>query len=116
MVHPRQPKPFAPVITVVVALPSIFPKGRADVQTTLGAIRPNAGARNAVSEGCAGLGRADRFSADSGQQLAVDGVRLSTAIRGRRFRARLAIDPWDRDAVGGAGRSPRAGPGGGTRG
>src|SRR6266568_40153 len=108
MGHRRQPKPCAPVITVVAALPSIFPKGRVDVQTTFGAIRPNAGARNAVSEGCAGLGRADRFSADSGQQLAADGVRLSTAIRGSRFRPRLAIDPWDRDAVGGPGRSSRS--------
>src|SRR6266576_1040317 len=108
MVHPRQPKPFAPVITEVAALPSIFPKGRADVQTTFGAIRPNARARDALSKGRTNLGRAYRFSADPGQQLAADGVRLSTAIRGPRFRPRLAIHPRHGDAVGGAGRSPRA--------
>src|SRR5450631_3259778 len=105
MVYPRQPMPCAPVITVGAALPAIFPKVSADVQTTFRPIWPNARARNAVSEGGASLGRAYRFSADSGQQLAVDGVRLSLTIRRPRFRARLAIHPWHRDAVGGPGRS-----------
>src|SRR5216683_3541624 len=109
MVHPRQPKPFAPAITVVAALPSIFPKGRADVQTTFGAIRPNARARDAPSEGSASLGRAYWFSADPGEQLAVDGVRLSVAIRRSRFCARLAIHPRHGDTVGSSGRSPRSG-------
>src|ERR1700681_1448556 len=115
MVPPRQPRPFAPVIMVVAVLPSIFPKASVDVQTTFRAIRPNARARNALSEGSAGLGRAYRFSADSGQQLAADGVRLSAAIRRSRFRPRLAVNPRHGYAVGGGGRSPRSGPGGGTR-
>src|ERR1700681_2208663 len=110
MVPPRQPRPFAPVIMVVAVLPSIFPKGSVDVQTTFRAIRPNARARNALSEGGASLGRAYRFSADPGQQLAVDGVRLPAAVRRSCFRVGLAIDPWDRDAVGGPGRSSRSGP------
>src|SRR5438105_4162784 len=42
MAYPRQPKPCAPVTTVVAALPSIFPKVSADVQTTFRALRPNA--------------------------------------------------------------------------
>src|SRR5260370_27267098 len=99
MVHPRPPMPFAPVITVVAGLPSIFRRVSADVQTVFRAIRPNAGARNAVSEGRAGLGRADRISAGSGQQLAVDGLRLSAAIRRSRFWARWqsargTVTPW----------------------
>src|SRR3977135_2552871 len=104
MVHPRQPTPCAPVITVVGALPSIFPKAGIDVPTTFRAIRPNARARDALSEGSASLGRAHRFSADSGQQLAVDGVRLSAAIGRPCFCARLAIPPRHGDAVGGSGR------------
>src|ERR1700682_1504404 len=114
MVPPRQPRPFAPVIMVVAVLPSIFPKGSVDVQTTFRAIRPNARARNALSEGCAGLGRAYRFSADSGQQLAVDGVRVSAAIRRSRLWAGLAIHSWHRDTLGRAGRPARRGAGGGA--
>src|SRR4030081_1444651 len=116
MVPPRQPTPCAPAMTAVVALPSIFPKVSADVQTTFRAVRPNARARDALSEGCASLGRAYRFSPDPGEQLAVDGVRLFAAVRRSCFRARLAVNPRNSDAVGGAGRTPRAGPGGGTRG
>src|SRR5712692_2600060 len=104
MVPPRQPRPFAPVITVVAALPSIFPKASVDVQTTFRAIRPNARARNALSEGSASLGRAYRVSAGSGQQLAVNGVRLSAAISRPHFRARLAIHSRDGDAVDRTGR------------
>src|SRR6266404_8366002 len=114
MVHPRPPMPFAPVITVVAALPSIFRRVSADVQTVFRAIRPNAGARNAVSEGRAGLGRADRIGAGSGQQLAVDGLRLSAAIRRSRFWARLAVSPRNGYAVGGSGRLARPGPGRGA--
>jgi hypothetical protein len=44
------------VTTVAAALPSIFPKVSADVQTTFRAIRPNARARDALSEGGASLG------------------------------------------------------------
>src|SRR6202051_1627739 len=105
MVYPRQPMPCAPAITVVAALRSIFPKVSADVQTTFRAVRPNARARDALSEGGASLGRADRFSADSGRQLALDGVWLSAAFSRPRFRARLAIHSWDRDTLGRAGRS-----------
>src|SRR5882757_4809396 len=114
MVYPRQPMPCAPAITVVAALRSIFPKAGTDVQTTFRAIRPNARASNALSEGIASLGRADRFSADSGQQLAVDGIRLSAAVRRSCFRARLAVSPRNSDAVGGGGRSPRPGTGRGA--
>src|SRR6266568_7601281 len=106
--------PCAPAITVVAALRSIFPKAGIDVPTTFRAIRPNACARDALSEGSASLGRAYRLSADSGQQLAADGVRLSAAIRRTRFRARLAVDPRDCDAVGSAGRSSRPGTGRGA--
>src|SRR6266568_1197512 len=98
MVHPRQPMPCAPAITVVAALRSIFPKAGTDVQTTFRAIRPNARARDALSEGCTSLGRAYRLGADPGQQLAVDGVRLSAAIRRSCFRTRLAVNPRHGDA------------------
>src|SRR5450755_3392548 len=114
MVYPRQPMPCAPVITVGAALPSIFPKVSADVQTTFRPIWPNARARNAVSESSAGLGRAYRFGADPGQQLAIDGVRLSAAIRRPRCWADLAVGPRHGDAVGRSGRSPRSGPGRGA--
>src|ERR1700687_1692847 len=107
MVHPQQPMLFGPAITAVAALPSISPRVSADVQTVFRAIRPNASARNALSEGRASLGRADRLGAGSGQQLAVDGLWLPVVIRRSGFRARLAIRPRYGDAMGGAGRSPR---------
>src|ERR1700687_1818092 len=111
MAHPRRHIPFVPAIMAVAALRSIFPKVNADVQASFRAIRPNAGARNALSEGGAGLGRAYRFGADSGLELALDGVRLSHNVRRPRFRTCLAVPPRHGYAVGGSGRPARPSPG-----
>ena len=76
----------APATMAAAALPSISPKVNADVQTIFRALRPHAGARNALSEGGTGLGRAHRFCPGSGQQLAADGLWLSAAVRRSRVR------------------------------
>src|SRR3954468_1867151 len=90
--------------------PLISGKVNADVQTTVGALRPHAKTRDALSEGGTGLGRADRLGQGSGQELAVDGLWHSAAVERACFRTCVAIPPRHGDAVGGPGRSPRPGP------
>src|ERR1700738_2915459 len=104
MAPPRQLMRSALPIMAAVALPSIFPKVNADVQTIFRPLRPHARARNPVSEGGASLGRTHRLCPDSGRQLAADGFRLSAVIRRPRVRPCLAVGARHGDAVGGASR------------
>jgi type IV secretory pathway TrbF-like protein len=91
--------PSAPATATAAAPPSTFPKATADVQTTLHPLRQIARARDALSTRRAGLGRAHRLRARSGQELAADGLRLAGLSPG--FAAALVwqsaqgtIVPW----------------------
>src|SRR5882757_1727995 len=102
----------AAVTAPVADPPLICPREGTDVQATIRALWPHAGARDPLSEGGAGLGRAYWLGPRSGQELAVDGIRMLVAVRRACCKPRLAIDPRHHHAVGGGSRSSRSGPGG----
>ena len=80
-VCPLPPTPSAAVMVPVADPRSICPREGTDVQTTIRALRPYAGSRDALSEGSAGLGRAHWLGAHPGPKLATDGVRMPVACR-----------------------------------
>src|SRR5258705_12943112 len=86
------------------------------VSKTSGPLRPHAPARDVLSESGASLGRAYRLGAGPGEKLAADGIWLADPVGGLGAQSRLAIIARHRHALGGAGRPPRSGAGGRTRG
>ena len=80
-------------------------------QTTIRPLRPHARARDALSEGRTGLGRAHRLGTRPGQELAAHGVRFADPVGGLGAQPRLAIGARHHHALGGAGRSSRPGAG-----
>src|SRR3546814_7450564 len=83
--------PSAPATPMAAALPSTSPKATADhVQTTIDPLRQDTRARDALPEGRPDLGRPDRLGPRPGEELAARGVRLASARRRLRGRARLA--------------------------
>src|SRR3546814_12071237 len=103
--------PSAPATPMAAALPSTSPKATADhVQTTIDPLRQDTRARDALPEGRPDLGRPDRLGPRPGEELAARGVRLASARRRLRGRARLAVGARHPRALGGAGRPARTGP------
>ena len=80
-VCPLPPMPSAAVMVPVADPRSICPREGTDVQTTIRALWPYAGSRDALPEGSAGLGRAHWLGSCPGQELAADGVRIPVACR-----------------------------------
>src|SRR5579872_3671072 len=83
-----------------------------DVQTTLRALRPYAGSRDALPEGSASLGRAHWLGSCPSQELAADGVRMPVALWWARCGSCLAIYSRHDHSVGSGSGPSRAGPGG----
>ena len=70
-----------------------------NLSKTLRSLRPHAPTRDAISEGRAGLGRAHRRRACSGEELASDGLRVADPVGGIAFALvwqslRGTVVPW----------------------
>src|SRR5258705_622479 len=104
--------PSAAVTVLAADLPLICPMEGTDVQATICALRPNAGAGDALPEGGSNLGRANWLGPRPGQKLAVDGIWMLVAVRRACSKPCLAVHPGDHHAVGGGSRSSRSGAGG----
>src|SRR3954447_26768952 len=106
MAPPPPPTPSSQATATVAAPP--FPSVRmiADepVSQSLRALRPHARTRDALPESRAGLGRTHRCCACSGEELAIDGLRIADPVGGFVLRAGLAIAERHGRAVGRAGR------------
>src|SRR6267378_1723481 len=106
--------PSAAVTVLVADPPLICPREDTDVQATIRALRPHAGARDSLPESGPGLGRAYWLGPCPGQKLAVDGIRMLVTVGRACRKPRLAVYPGYHHAVGGGSGSSRSGPGGRT--